>query len=416
VPHPELINHNKQFPKGVIDIGEGCWTAVGFAASNVHMIEGSKSITIIDTTESLKAAQNILAEFRKLTTKPIARIIYSHGHRDHISGAHVFYDGSQDIIASYKFTSDLVKSDKNNSTPLLALKKRAAAQFGMGLSSEERINIGCGPGDRPMEGLGEGFINPTTLIEEDKDYDLDGVSARFIHVPGETEDHMVVWLPEKEILFSGDNWYHAFPNLYAIRGTTYRDFGKWADSLKLLADLNPEVLVPGHTLPQFGKEKIRELLETTREMIIFLMEKTAQGLNAGIPLDDIVAEIELPEHLATKPWLKEHYGKLSWSARAYATGLLGWYDGNPTNLDTIGTDERARLMAELAGGLEGLWEKVHATENLQWKLELCDYLIALGEPAKKLKADTMRILAESEINATARNSYLWEADNLDPNY
>ncbi len=106
----------------------------------------------------------------------------------------------------------------------------------------------------------------------------------------------------------------------------------------------------------------------------------------------------MPEHLASKPWLKEHYGKLSWSARSYATGLLGWYDGNPTNLGTIGANERARLM-----------------ENLQWKLELCDCLITLGEPAKKLKADTMRILAESEINATARNSYLWEANKLDSN-
>ena len=416
MPHPELINHNKQFPKGVIDIGDGCWTAVGFAASNVHMIEGDKSVAIIDTSESLKAAQNILGEFKKLTTKPIERIIYTHGHRDHISGAKVFFNGSQDIIASHKFKSDLVKTDKNSFTPLLALKKRAEAQFGMGLNSEERINIGCGPGDRPMGGLGEGYIKPNTLIEVDMDYDLDGVLARFIHAPGETEDHMAVWLPEKEILFGGDNWYHAFPNLYAIRGTTYRDFGKWADSLKLLAELNPEVLVPGHTLPQFGREKIRELLETTREMIIFLMEKTAKGLNAGIPLDDIVTEIELPEHLASRPWLKEHYGKLSWSARAYATGLLGWYDGNPTNLGTLGTVERARLMSNLAGGLESLWVQANATQNLQWKLELCDCLIALGQPAKKLKADTMRILAESEINASARNSYLWEANNLDSNY
>ena len=127
-----------------------------------------------------------------------------------------------------------------------------------------------------------------------------------------------------------------------------------------------------------------------------------------------MAEIELPRHLANKPWLKEHYGKLSWSTRAYATGLLGWYDGNPTNLGTLGTDERAKLIMDLAGGIEHLWEKANSTQNLQWKLELCDCLIALGEPAKKLKADTMRILAESEINATARNSYLWDASILDP--
>jgi len=36
-------------------------------------------------------------------------------------------------------------------------------------------------------------------------------------------------------------------------------------------------------------------------------------------------------------------------------------------------------------------------------------LIALGEPAELLKADTMEAIAETEINATARNTYLWTA-------
>ena len=53
------------------------------------------------------------------------------------------------------------------------------------------------------------------------------------------------------------------------------------------------------------------------------------------------------------------------------------------------------------------------TGNPQWRLELCDHLIALGEPAQsELKAATLAELAETEINATARNTYLWEAKRL----
>ena len=44
------------------------------------------------------------------------------------------------------------------------------------------------------------------------------------------------------------------------------------------------------------------------------------------------ATIRLPEELEDKPWLGEFYGKIGWSARAYAVGTLGWYDGNPTHL------------------------------------------------------------------------------------
>ena len=88
--HPALIAHNAQFEKSVVELAPGMWTAVGFAASNAHMIEGSGSVTIVDTTESTAAAENVLAAFRRLTDKPVGRIVHTHGHRDHIGGASPF--------------------------------------------------------------------------------------------------------------------------------------------------------------------------------------------------------------------------------------------------------------------------------------------------------------------------------------
>ena len=65
--HPDLLHHNEtQFAKAIIKLCPGVWTAVGYAASTQHMIEGTSSVTIIDTSESTKAAENVLAEFRKL--------------------------------------------------------------------------------------------------------------------------------------------------------------------------------------------------------------------------------------------------------------------------------------------------------------------------------------------------------------
>lgn len=398
--HPDLIVQGAQTARDVIELAPGVWSAVGFAASNVHMIEGANSVTIIDTTETTKAAENVLAEFRKLTDKPIARIILTHSHRDHICGATVFSEGRDiPVIASHLFKSDLVDVDANEIAPNKALMRRTMMQFGITLSPDQRISLGVGPGDRPMEGMGAGFIPPTQLIEQDCDIDLDGVPARLIHAPGETHDHMVVWLPDARILFSGDNWYHAFPNLYAIRGTPYRHFQAWADSLTLLADLNAKVLAPGHTRPVTGADKVSEVLTTTRDAILHVMRTTADGMDAGRSLDDICADLTLPAQLADKPWLKEFYGKASWSARAFAAGTLGWYDGNPTHLGTLSDATRARHLADLAGGADAL-------------MELCDHLIALGQPAGLLKAQTMETLAETEINATARNTYYWAATAL----
>lgn len=413
MPHPDLVAQSAQTSKAVIELGPGLWTAVGYAASNVHMIEGRSGVTIIDTTETTKAAQNILAEFRKLTSKPIDRIILTHSHRDHISGATVFNEGRDiPILASHRFKSDLVDVDESVIAANKALMRRTMMQFGIGLAPDQRISLGVGPGDRPMEGMGAGFLPPTERIGEDRDIDLDGVKARLIHAPGETDDHMVVWLPEQKVLFCGDNWYHAFPNLYAIRGTAYRDFQAWANTLTILAELGAETLSAGHTRPVFGATEVKERLTSTRDAILHVMQATADGMDAGKPLDDICAEMKLPAAIADKPWLKEFYGKAAWSARAFAAGTLGWYDGNPTNLGTLSSKARAQHMARLAGGVDALMSQARDTDDMQWRLELCDHLIALGKPARRLKAETLEALAETEINATARNTYFWGAKQL----
>ena len=414
MPNAALLHHNEtQFRKSIVELAPGIWTAVGFAASTQHFIDGDTSMTVIDTSESTGAAKNVLAEIRKLTDKPVGRIIYTHSHRDHISGAAVFAEGRDiPVIANQRFKSDLIGQNGGEIAPHQALNRRTAAQFGIGLSRQERVSLGCGPGDRPMEGLGAGFVAPTISVGEDREFDLDGVRAQLIMAPGETEDHMAVWLEEAGVLIPGDNWYHAFPNLYAIRGTPYRDFAAWADSLKLLEGLGAVVLAPGHTMPVFGKDQVSEVLPTTREAILYVMRHTADGMNKGLSVDDIVATLRLPQDIAGKPWLGEFYGKAGWSARAFATGTLGWYDGNPTNLGTLSSAQRAAHMATLSGGPEALMAAARATGDLQWRLELCDHLIALGEPAEMLKAETLETLAEDEINATARNTYLWHARRL----
>lgn len=414
--HPALIAQSEQTKKQIVELAPGIYSAIGFAASNVHMVEGAETLTIIDTTETTKAAENILAEFRKYSSKPVGRIIYTHSHRDHISGARIFSeDRDIPIYASSVFKSDLVDVDEGQIAPNKALMRRTLMQFGIGLNNEERISLGVGPGDRPMEGMGAGFVPPTQLFNTDTDIDLDGVSARLIHAPGETEDHLIVWLPEHRILFSGDNWYYAFPNLYAIRGTAYRDFQKWADSLYLMSELDAEILAPGHTQIVFGAAMVKEVLLATRQAIMYVMRETARGMDEGLSLDDICASLHLPDELAEKSYLQEFYGKLEWSARAFATGTLGWYDGNPTHLSSMSTRERAQQMAALAGGSAALMDAAETTENPRWRLELCDHLIALGQPAERLKAETLEKLAEIEINATARNTYIWAAKEIRKN-
>ncbi len=420
--HPSLTAHSHEFRKDVVELAPNVYTAVGYAASNVHFLVGADSVVVIDTTETTKAAENIFAELRRITDLPVQTIIYTHSHRDHISGASVFAgDGNPEIIASHLFSSDLVNVDNSRPGPGKALMDRTRRQFGMGLSfPDERVNLGCGPGDRPMEGMGAGFLPPTLLIEDERmKLQRSGFDLELVHAPGETPDHLVVWLADQGILICGDNFYKSFPNLYAIRGTPYRDFDAWANTLDLLKGFEAEILAPGHSRPVRGKEAVEEVLSDYRDAIRHVIAETAAGINGGRSPDELAHTVTLPDQLASKPHLTEFYGKVAWAVRAYFSGTLGWFDGNPTNLNRMAPRDEADRIIRLAGGSDRVLKAAQdalADGDLQWSLELSDRLIVAGqaaEEARALKIEGLRRLADQEINATARNYYLVYAKELD---
>ncbi len=420
-PLARLQGQNAEFRKQIVQLGPDSYHAVGYAASNVSMIVGDGGLIIIDTTETTKAAQDILAEFRKISSLPVRIIVYTHGHRDHISGAAVFAEGgSPEIIASARFTNDL-REGSERPTPLGALMARTKRQFGIGLAyPNERINIGVGPGDRPTEGMGAGYLAPTTLIDGDRTtISRLGVALDLIQAPGETPDHMVVWRPDQRILHCGDNYYRSFPNLYAIRGTRYRDFDAWADSVDLMLGLGAEALAPGHTRPLFGADLIRATLTGYRDAIRHIITATIEGMNQGLTPDELVEVVTLPPHLADQPYLQEFYGCVAYAVRAYCAGTLGWFDGNPTSLKPLSPEQEAQRIAQLAGGADKLavaMAEAAAAGDHQWTLELADRLLRLKQhvtAAKSAKRDALLALADQQMNAPTRNYYLLCAKEID---
>ena len=420
--HPELKDHPDYFKKEIVQLGENVYQAFGFAASNVYMVIGVDGIIIIDTSETTTAAKNILAEFRKITSLPVKAIILTHSHRDHVSGASVFAEGENpEILASDKSSEDPLIVATEHPRATRAMQMRTKRQFGIGLSyPEEIIGIGVGPGDRPLKGMGEGILKPSRKIAEDGEtVELCGVSLQLIMAPGETPDHMVVWYPEKRILFSGDNFYRSFPNLYAIRGTEYRDFDTWANTMDLLLSFKPEVLAPGHTKAIFGFQNITTVLGDYRDAIRHVVNETRNGMDAGLTIDDLAHSVKLPENLANKPHLREYYGRVDFAVRAYFVGTMGWFDGNPTSLSPLSPRDEAERFIKLAGGPDKVKNEVNKARSkgdYQWALQLIDRLICSTEDTNdlnKLKAKILRQHAVSQINCPTRHYYIQCANELE---
>jgi uncharacterized sulfatase len=416
-----LKARDAEFHKEVIEVTDGVYTAVGCAVSPVSMIVGNDGVIIVDTGMDTVSAEQVLADFRKITDKPIKAVIFTHSHGDHTGGAPIFVDRDKpQVWARSNFGSE---SRPLKTAGLTINNVRGARQGGFKLPPEERINNGVAKAYWPKRG-GSVFhtaadVKPThTFSEPRRKLDIAGVKLELVAVNGETTDALYIWLPEKRTLFAGDNFYKSWPNLYAIRGTMYRDVHAWADAFDKMLNEEPDYLVPGHTRPIIGRKKIAEVLTNYRDAIRFVFDKTFEGMNKGLTPDELVDYVKLPEHLANKDYLREYYGNVQWAVRQLFNGYLGWFDGNPTNLFPLSPREEARRTADLAGGEEVLLERARnalISGDCQWAAQLTDYLIALNPKAsepKKIKAQALEALAEQLLTATGRNYYMTCAQEL----
>lgn len=415
--HDALSAHTQEFRKEVIEVTEGVHVAVGFGLANSIMIEGDDGVIIIDTMESRSEAEAVKAEFQKISTKPIKGVIITHNHTDHIFGSSVFAPRGSDVPVyaheTTEFYIDRIINVIND-----AIFKRSMRMFGQMLPDGELINAGIGPELKyaPEE---MALTRPTHTFKETMDLEIAGVEIRLVHAPGETADQLFVYLPEKRVLMPGDNFYRAFPNLYTIRGTAYRDVMDWAKSLDKMRALRPEHLVPSHTRPVSDEEHVYETLTAYRDAIQYVHDQTIRYINNGDTPDQIVEKVHLPDHLAQNPWLQEFYGTVEWSVRSIFTGYLGWFDGNAATLHKLPAQERANRIAKAFEGTDGLGaaaqSALDAGDHL-WAAELAHELLQLNpqdSAASAIKASAYRALAAKHVSANGRNYYLSQAREAD---
>ena len=411
-----LLARNNEFRAEIIRVSDNVYTAVGYGTGPVSMIIGDDGLVIIDTNIHVSFARPIFAEFRKITDKPVKAIVFTHGHGDHTMGAPVFMEEGTQIWARSNFGAE----DEPMVDAGVTIMQQRAIRHGGAILPEDEINH-IGVSRRWLPGKMDGdvaepgnmnLVKPThTFDGARKSINVAGVKLELVAAGGETADQLYVWYEADRVLFSGDNFYKSWPNLYAIRGTTYRNVLDWINSLSSMLEEKPRHLVGGHTRPIIGEAETTETLTNYRDAIKYVFDKTIEGMNKGMVPDELVEYAKLPDKYRELDYLRPYYGHPDWAVRSIFSYYLGWFDGNPTNLFPLAPKAEAEKMAELSGGRKGL-ERAFASaveaHDYQWALQLADHLLALSPNDTGLalaKADVLDAMAEQRLNATARNYY-----------
>ncbi|CAK8689077.1 unnamed protein product [Clavelina lepadiformis] len=444
----ELIKrHNEIYnEKRVVKVRDGVHVAIGYALANMILLEGTDGIIIVDTTENPDAALEIYDQFQKITTKPLKGIIVTHFHADHNYGATALLKkvGNSTQVNVYMHSSSETLLKRSFVTGKRG-NVGAGRQFGNYLTKGvEQLDSGIGPYLRLTPDTVATIAEPTHTFDKEATYELAGIKFTLIHTPGETDDQITVWIPEWKVVLPADNIYEAFPNIYAIRGTAPRSLDQWYGSLDKVRRLHAEHMVPSHTRPVTGAENIYDIITTYRDAIQFIDDQTLRQLNKGLTVDEVVERIKLPPILANHPYLQEFYGAVSWSVRAAYNTQVGWFDGNPVNLNPLSNKKRAEKQVEFASLnlcnpisiIEKLVTKARdilemaskesdekgqiVIDELQWALELSSTALeaaSLSSPfrtfAKEVKIAALRALGNASKNSNARNYYLTSALELE---
>lgn len=249
-------------------------------------------------------------------------------------------------------------------------------------------------------------VKPNLEYRESLDLKIGDTAFRLFHTRGETDDHTWVYLADEKVLCTGDLFIWASPNAgnpqkvqrYAI---------EWARGLRQMATLQPEVLLPGHGVPVYGKERVKRALESTADYLESLYDQTISLLNEGARIYDIIETVNVEEELQALPWLQPIYDEPDFIVRNIVRHLGGWYSGVPSELKPAPRQVLAREMVDLAGGLDHLLAKVRSlidAGDQQVAAHFIDYAIDASPDSVEVKALRQEIYSHLATEASSTMS------------
>ena len=120
-----------------------------------------------------------MAEFRKITPKPMVAVIYTHFHPDHTTASKVWFPpktspGPRAIYAQESLMKNYITQGELIG-PILGV--RSSYRFGAGMSAEERQGMNYGLGPLYQTGA-TSFIPPTKTFGDQMDMTIAGVKLQ----------------------------------------------------------------------------------------------------------------------------------------------------------------------------------------------------------------------------------------------
>ena len=245
------------------EIGPGLYAYTAQGDPNSGVIVGDDACMVIDAQATPAMAEDVIARVSQVTDKPIRYVVLSHYHAVRVLGASAY--GAQGIVASdatYRLIAERGQQDWDSEY----------GRFPRLFRNAESIS---------------GLTWPTLTFESAMSVFLGRREVKLFHLgAGHTAGDIVAWVPDAEVMFSGD--------LVEYRSACYcgdAHLREWPLTLDEIRDFAPKALVPGRGDALQGEATVREAIAMTRDFVSTLYGTAELAVARGRSLKDTYAAI-----------------------------------------------------------------------------------------------------------------------------
>lgn len=384
------------------EIADGLLYYKGLASANT--IDTGDGLVMLDTGGQLDTAPLHAAVRAWRPDARLAAAVFSHHHVDHVFGTAPFEreaaEGGQPAPVVYGHAALGANFDRYLRTRGLntTVNRR---QFAI---------------DSPAFTWPDAYRYPDVSYHDRLTFTQGELTFELHHARGETEDCTWTWVPERRLLHPGDLFIWAVPNAGNPQ-KVQRYLGDWAHALREMAGLGAQIMLAGHGLPIFGEDRIRRALTDTADLLQSLEDQTLALMNRGLPLDTILQEVAVPEHLRELPYLQTVYDHPQFLVRNVWRQYGGWYDGEPDHLLPAPRAAQAREWVTLAGGTTVVLDRIDrllADGDARLACHLAEFVVltAPDDPrAHAARVAAYAAYAGRQTSSMARNILAHAADS-----
>lgn len=212
-------------------------------------------VVVIDSGGSYQGAQALAKVIRRVTDKPVIKVINTGGQDHRWLGNGYFRQRGADIIAS-----------------------KAAVKDQKARTQDQLFMLGNLVGLKALKSTNPVYANQT--FAKQMQFDVGGTRFEIMHAgPAHTPGDSFVWLPKQRVMFTGDIVFTQ--RILGVLG--YSNSKSWVKVFQVMAAYHPKYVVPGHGHPT----TLARARADTYDYLVFLRKAVAKFMRAGGDISDV---------------------------------------------------------------------------------------------------------------------------------